>query len=192
MGRLQGEPQLRAELEAAQSLGISHRRLSGWEPATTTIYEYDEQGRMVRSVSVPESEWDDDQRALMIALQLYRDSLCPSCGLPLEETRDPLHDRDNPEATHVYVVTGHRRCHACTALMASDEEFRNPTGDGMAAPNQPGAVAHLVELVPREAPRMSDEEIERVRAAKLAAARAKKESREGQAGRARKPRRTKE
>lgn len=38
----------------------------------------------------PEPEWDDTERAWMLALAEYERGLCPSCGLPAEECQDPL------------------------------------------------------------------------------------------------------
>ncbi|TBL44237.1 hypothetical protein EYA84_01995 [Verrucosispora sp. SN26_14.1] len=66
-------------MEAAERRGISLKRLGGWEPITTTEYEYDESGRLVRSWSQPESEWDQDQQAWVDAWAEYRAQRCP-CG----------------------------------------------------------------------------------------------------------------
>ena len=64
VGRIARDAQLREELETAERLGISHKRLLGWEPTTT--YTHDDAGRLISSV--PEVEWDDEQREAMIAL----------------------------------------------------------------------------------------------------------------------------
>ena len=47
------------------------KRFTGWEPAT--VYEYDDAGRLV--ASQPEVEWDDTERAWMLALEEYRSDL---------------------------------------------------------------------------------------------------------------------
>lgn len=52
----------------------------GWEPRTS--YEYDDAGRLISSS--PEVEWDETEQNWMLALQDYRDSLCPLCGGPTE------------------------------------------------------------------------------------------------------------
>lgn len=39
--------------------------------------------------STVEAEWDDDERAWMVALQLYRDGLCPVCGGPADDCQAP-------------------------------------------------------------------------------------------------------
>ena len=36
-----------------------------------------------------EAEWDDDERAWVLALLLFRESLCPVCGGPSEECQAP-------------------------------------------------------------------------------------------------------
>lgn len=38
----------------------------------------------------PEPEWDDTEREWMRALADYEASLCPECGLPLDECHDPM------------------------------------------------------------------------------------------------------
>lgn len=55
----------------------------GREPAEVTEYEY-ERGRLVRSVTTREPAWTEQDRGEVIALAIYRDSLCPKCGRPLE------------------------------------------------------------------------------------------------------------
>lgn len=48
-----------------------------------TEHEY-ERGRLVRSVTTREPRWTEQDRAELIALALYRESLCPRCGRPLD------------------------------------------------------------------------------------------------------------
>lgn len=69
---------------------MSLKRFHGWEPTRTTTYEYDDDGRLLRSMETVEPEWDEDERAWVTALRLYRDSLCPSCGGPVEECHAPI------------------------------------------------------------------------------------------------------
>jgi hypothetical protein len=73
--------------------------MAGWEPATTTTYRYDDQGRLVEAVTVSEPEWSDEDRAWAAALDLAESRLCSSCGGPRAECRG----RDRAaglEATH--------------------------------------------------------------------------------------------
>lgn len=70
-----------------------------------TYYEHDDQGRMIRSSQ--RSEWTDEDRALMVAYQLYLDSLCPGCGQP----RAKAHHSDNDGW---YRIAEAVVCHACT------------------------------------------------------------------------------
>jgi hypothetical protein len=123
----------------------------GWEAAEITVYEYDQGGRLARSVTSRESEWDDEQRAWMRALAQYEAGLCHRCGTELAESTDPLHDPDNPHGTHVYRPSKAMRCHACTALMQAAEAFENPAGPSMAKAPHPQAVQHYVQLKPRAA-----------------------------------------
>jgi hypothetical protein len=37
-----------------------------------------------------ETEWDEDERAWVIALQVYREGLCPVCGGPVDECHAPM------------------------------------------------------------------------------------------------------
>lgn len=95
----------------AHGLGISVRRLEGWEPRTVTEYEYDQAGRLVRSVTTREPEWDDEQRAVMLALHQCRALTCTGCGGWLPDTT--AHER--------YVVEPPTRCHRCTAISGAQE-----------------------------------------------------------------------
>lgn len=115
--------------------------MEGWEPST--VYEYDGQGRMVRST--PESEWNDQQVALMVALEEYEQGLCKRCGNPLEETTDPGHDFNNPLAKAVYLPAPGTpvQCHCCAALERSEQQTNAQN------PQFPAAMLHAVHLVPR-------------------------------------------
>lgn len=97
---------MRAEVETAERLGVSYKRFQGWEP--TTVYTYDDAGRMVSSQ--PEVEWDDTERAWMLALQTWRDTeLCTLCGWP----KDACHD---PQAEWNLEATLPIRCHVTTKI----------------------------------------------------------------------------
>lgn len=98
---------MRAEVELAERLGISYKRLQGWEPRTT--YEYDDGGRI--TASYPEVEWDETERAWMLALAAWRARhVCGLCGMPREVCQDP----DAEFALEVALPT---RCHVTTAIL---------------------------------------------------------------------------
>jgi hypothetical protein len=105
--RIATEEGLRERLEAAERLGVSPKRLDGWEPRETTVHEYDDDtGRLIRSTTTREPEWDDQQRGWMLALAHYRASHCPDCHGELRHTLT-VEDWD---------VDPPIRCHRCTAI----------------------------------------------------------------------------
>jgi hypothetical protein len=109
--RLANDPVLREEVSLARTLGISYKRLRGWEP--TTVYEHDDAGRLVSSR--PETEWDATEVAWMQALGDYEATLCEHCGLP----RDVCHARDMENRVKVRPP---ERCHVTTALLREQEK----------------------------------------------------------------------
>lgn len=48
-------------------MGISPRRLYGWEPREFSQFQYDADGRLDRIVTVREPEWTSEQRAWLLA-----------------------------------------------------------------------------------------------------------------------------
>ena len=54
-----------------------------------TRHFYNRRGRLVRSVTVREPEWTEQDRAEILALGLYRSRLCPLHGGPIEECTSP-------------------------------------------------------------------------------------------------------
>ena len=82
------------------------------------MHEYDDTGRLVRSVTTREPEWTDDDRAWMYALKLYRSWLCPRCGRLLEECTS------NHETGPEFRVS-RVRCRATDALLAEQEAAQN-------------------------------------------------------------------
>lgn len=100
------------------------RRFDGWEPAQTTVHEYGDDGRQVRSTTTTEPEWDDEQAGWMLALGMYRAGLCPSCGLPREECMA----RENDGRYRVTAM----RCHPTTARLIAAERYRqNPQAEAL-------------------------------------------------------------
>lgn len=125
-------PALRARVEAAERLGISLRRLDGWEPAEVTEYERDETGRIVRSITRREVEWTPDEADLMIALGEVRALACPGCGGHLPETAAGTGEDWTQEPPV--------RCHRCTALAHARDDYRDSTA--------PQALHHRVRRLP--------------------------------------------
>lgn len=95
-------------------MGISPKRLLGWEPRT--FYHYDDDGRLVSSTVEP--EWDEEQRGWLFALDDYEADLCDGCGQPLSQTMAPGADES-------YWAETVGRCHACDAIGAAAEGRTN-------------------------------------------------------------------
>ena len=93
-------PALRRDLQLAIRLGISPRRLAGWEPTTT--HTLNEQGQI--ATTTPEPEWGELDIALLDALTAWEAGLY-SCG----------HHRDESAQGMVH-QPGYHECKACKAL----------------------------------------------------------------------------
>jgi hypothetical protein len=82
--------------------------------------ERDSHRRIVGYVETTETEWDEEQQALVLALMGVEADTCSGCGLPLSEATtdvigpdgevDPVASRNQYEAK----VTD--RCYACAAI----------------------------------------------------------------------------
>ena len=94
---------------------MSLKRFMGWEPAVVVDHEYDEAGRLVRSVETTETEWDVEQRSWMQALAELAYQSCSGCGGFLQETLDPELE---------YVTEHPLRCHRCEALEIRRDQIR--------------------------------------------------------------------
>jgi len=115
---LAADPQLRALVEAARAWGISPKRLLGWEPKQTTVYEYDDLGRVVCTTTTVDVEWDGDQRGLVFALQDYEEDCCPGGKHLLAETT-------LAENEDCYVAGPAVRCHFCTATEQASKAYED-------------------------------------------------------------------
>jgi hypothetical protein len=111
VNRLTAEPDTLEQIEEAERIGISLKRFQGWEPRTFYTYE---DGVLVSSI--PESEWDDQERGWMIALVEYRKGLCQQCGGLLKETLDPKNEEG-------YEHLPPARCERCVGLEKSRREY---------------------------------------------------------------------
>lgn len=95
---------------------MTYRRFSGWEPAESTEYEYDEAGRLIRSVTTREPEWDEQERAWMLALAEHESRLCPLCGRPLSVCTDPATEGRWKTAPPT-------RCYATTSVIQARKPY---------------------------------------------------------------------
>ncbi|GAB3166599.1 hypothetical protein GCM10027059_25790 [Myceligenerans halotolerans] len=121
---------MRAEVEAAERLGISYKRMQGWEPRT--IYEYDTDGRLV--ASRPEVEWDDTERAWMLSLAAWRtEHVCPLCGMPREICQAPETEfnLEVPLPTRCHVTTAIKRAQAARAKAPGEHDDALLWGAGL-------------------------------------------------------------
>jgi hypothetical protein len=82
-----------------------------------TLYEYDDAGRLARSWA--QSEWTEEDRALMLARDAYEATLCKGCGHPKDTAWHP--DNDG-----WFEVTQTFTCHACTALRQHGDDQAQP------------------------------------------------------------------
>lgn len=77
-----------------------------------------------------EVEWDDEERARVLALLEYEDQVCPGCGGYLPETT-----RD--EAEFAYVAEVPQRCHRCTTVHRMQREYAKEVKDPESLPRWP-------------------------------------------------------
>ena len=80
------------------------------------MHEYDDAGRLVRSKA--ESEWDEGEQTVMLALQAYRSALCPLCGGPISVCTAPENELKYKGGLPI-------RCHATTARDIAMEPYRD-------------------------------------------------------------------
>jgi hypothetical protein len=99
-------------------MGVPRSRLLGRVPAVTTVYHYDESGRITHTETTAEPEWTEEDISWHKAYLRWKAELCPGCGLSTVETT-AMHDGD---AVHVFTVPPPSRCHACDALIKAQEE----------------------------------------------------------------------
>lgn len=69
-------------------------------------------------MTTTETEWDEEQQALIVALALWHDTRCRRCGGDLRETASPGMEGG-------YTPLPPLRCHRCTALSAVEERYRS-------------------------------------------------------------------
>lgn len=72
-----------------------------------TSYRYDRAGRLVQAVTEREAEWDEQERAWMLAWSYYTASVHEPCGTYLP-------DATGPQAEGAFKAKLPVRCHVCT------------------------------------------------------------------------------
>jgi hypothetical protein len=80
--------------------------LWGWAPVEVHTPEYDESGRVVRTVVEREPDFDEEQHALVVALAAYEASLNEH-GFPIEEVTSIDADPGNRNGKWRYKATSY-------------------------------------------------------------------------------------
>lgn len=101
----------------ARELGVSPRRLLGWEPGEVTTYEYDDDGRLLRAVTVREPEYSAWDRAVLLAD-------VAASKVPRGHHGVPLHEAADPENQFAFEVPPPRMDWAQKALDDAQEAFK--------------------------------------------------------------------
>jgi len=112
------ERDFRARVELAERLGVPPSQLDGRESAEITVYEYDADGRLVRSMTTREPLYTEQDRAELLALGVYRDGLCSVCGGPAAECQ-------SHENTGLTFKPSRLRCRRTDAVMAAQSALQN-------------------------------------------------------------------
>jgi hypothetical protein len=118
--RFESEAGFRRRVKVARLQGVPPSQLDGREPAETTEHQYDGAGRLVRSMTVREPLYTEQDRAELLAYELYLEGLCPLCGQPVEVCTS--HEETGPEFTATYTM--------CRATAAQLERQRAMTDGG--------------------------------------------------------------
>lgn len=91
-----------------------------------TEHEYDRKGRLVRSTTRREAEWDEEQAAWMLALADYRSKVHKDCGEYLPESAAASNE-------NAYLASPPVRCHVCTERHRAYRAFVEGGGSGAEA-----------------------------------------------------------
>jgi hypothetical protein len=129
------DPTHRAMLKVARAWGVPPSVVIGQEPGqeTAIVHQYDDSGRLVRSVV--EQSWSEDDISSAVSLLVYEADSCPGCGDQLSETTAP-------ENEFAYKVGLPVRCHRCTASGIASDQYTDPDKGA----TQPQALFMQVEL----------------------------------------------
>lgn len=77
--------------------------MDGWEPRTVTEFVRDDAGRLIQTVEYRESEFDDEQVALMLAYARHTADLGPH-GHPMSEATDSRANPNEYDGGYRYVA----------------------------------------------------------------------------------------
>lgn len=69
-------------------MGVSVRRLHGWEPSVRTSYVYDDAGRLLESIETREAEFTPNELAVLL-LSRIDDAKRGPHGIPMDIATDP-------------------------------------------------------------------------------------------------------
>ncbi|MCC5574472.1 hypothetical protein IMZ11_02300 [Microtetraspora sp. AC03309] len=106
-------------MAVAQTYRLPRDIILGRELRSVTTYEYDDDGRLVRSVTVHENPWDAQNVGWAVAKMAEDADRCPGCRMSLSETTAM---RDG-EPAHSYHVDIPRVCRACEALAKRQDSY---------------------------------------------------------------------
>jgi len=112
---------------------VAPRVLSGWSPATLTEYEYDTEGRVVRSLTTTESAFNVEQVDLLLAIREYQRNLDAN-GIPFEratsQAANPNPDPDSPQAHPVrFLAHGPFVNFAEKSRLDAEDAYKKQAGD---------------------------------------------------------------
>ncbi|MFI6477358.1 hypothetical protein ACIBH1_05460 [Nonomuraea sp. NPDC050663] len=91
----------------------------GRRRVSVTTYEHDDQGRLVRAITVHDPEWLDDDRDWAAADLQEQANACEGCGFPRDETTDPANEG-------AYVALEPVKCHGCAPMTRKKEKLEDP------------------------------------------------------------------
>jgi len=89
----------------ARALGVSLRRLQGWEPSSRTEYEYDDDGRLVAATTTQEPEFGPTDHDWLVALAALEAEEGPH-GHLMSDALSAEADPANPDGAFEFVA-GH-------------------------------------------------------------------------------------
>ncbi len=102
----------------ARAYQVPRSLLLGQGTRSVTTYEYDEEtGLLVRSVTVHDSPWQEDDIGWAAAQEAEVADQCPTCSQPLSESTAMA----DGEPLHEYEVEDPARCHSCDELIKQQE-----------------------------------------------------------------------
>lgn len=115
-------------MKLARSLGISVKRMTGWEPRERiTVAARDEEGRPTVFHVEREPEWDEEQATLFLAVDDTEEEIGPH-GIPMTEATSALAD-PNDRFRGWHYETRVRVDHAQRALNTAQDQRRTAYPD---------------------------------------------------------------